>query len=134
MKRRTFIKNSSVAAVIGTGMVAQGCTGSNNGLLDETQIQHGVIFSLKHEKGSPEAIKFLEDGKRLLTSIPVVVNFQAFNQVSPKNDFEYGFTMVFNSMEDYKTYNEHPTHVGFVEERWMKEVSDFLEIDFKVFV
>jgi hypothetical protein len=34
-------------------------------------------------------------------------------------------------MEDYTTYNEHPVHVGFVEERWMKEVKDFLEIDFE---
>jgi hypothetical protein len=101
-------------------------------LLGETQIQHGVIFSLKHEKGSADAKKFLEDGRRILTGIPVVQDFQVFDQVSPKNDFEYGFSMVFDSMEDYKTYNEHPDHVAFVEERWMKEVRDFLEIDFEV--
>ncbi|MFC2090924.1 Dabb family protein, partial [Bacteroidota bacterium] len=104
----------------------------NSSGISKTQIQHGVIFSLKHEKGSPEAKKFISDGKRLLSSIPVVQDFQAFDQVSPKNDFQYGFTMVFNSMEDYQTYNEHPTHEAFVEERWKKEVSDFLEIDFKV--
>jgi len=131
MKRRTFIKNGGAAAIIGTGMVTQGFAGANDELLGDTQIQHGVIFTLKYEKGSPEAKKFLLDGKNLLTSIPVVNNFQVFDQVSAKNDFQYGFTMVFNSKEDYQTYNEHPTHVGFVEERWMKEVTDFLEIDFE---
>ncbi|MBE9518785.1 MAG: Dabb family protein, partial [Bacteroidetes bacterium] len=33
--------------------------------------------------------------------------------------------------EDYNTYNQHPDHVAFVQERWLKEVTDFLEIDFK---
>lgn len=132
MKRRNFIKNSGSAALAGSLILTQGCTMEKTGLLNDTQIQHGVIFSLKHEKGSPEAKQFLADGKRLLTSIPVVNDFQVFDQVSPKNDFQYGFTMVFNSMEDYTTYNEHPTHVAFVEERWMKEVEKFLEIDFKV--
>jgi len=132
MKRRTFIKNSGAAAIIGTGMVANSCTESNSGLLGETQIQHGVIFSLKYEKGSAETIKFLEDGRRILSSIPTVKNFQVFDQVSQKNDFQYGFTMVFNSLEDYVTYNEHPLHIDFVENRWMKEVEKFLEIDFEV--
>jgi hypothetical protein len=29
----------------------------------------------------------------------------------------------------YERYNHHPDHVRFVEERWLPEVSDFLEID-----
>jgi len=66
-----------------------------------------------------------------LEAIPVVRNFQAFQQTSEKNDFQYGFSMVFANQEDYTSYNEHPDHVAFVQERWMKEVSDFLEIDFK---
>ena len=131
MKRRTFIRNSGMAALIGTTMVSQGCTSDNEGILGETQIQHGVIFSLVHEKGSAEAETFLADGKRILTGIPVVKNFQVFRQVSLKNDYQYGFTMVFDSAADYKTYNEHPAHVAFVEERWMKEVTNFLEIDFE---
>jgi len=99
--------------------------------LKDSDIQHMVIFNLPYEEGSSEAQKFLEDGKRILTAISVVQNFQAFNQVSEKNDYQYGFSMVFASQDDYKTYNEHPDHVAFVEERWLKEVTDFLEIDFK---
>jgi len=133
MKRRTFLRNSGAAAIIGTSMITTGCTDNNGGLLGETQIQHGVIFSLKHESGSEEAMKFLEDGRKTLTEIPVVQNFQVFSQVSAKNEYDYGFTMVFDSMEDYNTYNMHPNHVAFVEERWMKEVEKFLEIDFEVF-
>ena len=95
------------------------------------EIQHMVIFNLPYAEGSVEAGKFLEDGTRILTAIPVVKNFQAFQQVSEKNDFQYGFSMVFANQEDYNTYNMHPDHVAFVQERWMKEVTEFLEIDFK---
>ena len=31
----------------------------------------------------------------------------------------------------YAAYNVHPDHVRFVEERWIPEVADFLEIDFR---
>ena len=33
--------------------------------------------------------------------------------------------------EDYESYNNHPDHCKFVEERWNTEVTDFMEIDFK---
>ena len=42
------------------------------------EIQHMVIFNLPYAEGSVEAGKFLEDGTRILTAIPVVKNFQAF--------------------------------------------------------
>ncbi len=133
MKRRNFIRNSSIAAVAGAGLAAGGCTPKNDQTLGATQIQHGVIFSLKHEPDSAAAKQFLEDGRRILTGIPVVQHFQVFDQVSNKNDYQYGFTMVFDSMEDYQAYNDHPDHVAFVEARWMKEVTQFLEIDFEVY-
>jgi hypothetical protein len=94
-------------------------------------IKHMVIFCLKHEVGSPEAAKFLEDGRVILSSIPTVVNFQAFKQVSVKNDYDYGFSMDFTDQAAYDFYNEHPKHTDFVTNRWLKEVSRFLEIDFQ---
>jgi hypothetical protein len=99
--------------------------------LEPGAIQHMVIFDLSCTKGSGEAKKFLQDGIEILTGIPVVRNFQAFKQVSPKNDYQYGFSMVFASREDYSTYNQHPHHVAFVQDRWNKEVTRFLEIDFE---
>ena len=112
-----------------TGMGIAGC--SNEQDLAEGHIQHGVIFSLTYPADSAVASKFLEDGRRILTAIPVVREFQVFRQVSQKNEYDFGFTMVFGSKEDYTTYNEHPDHKDFVENRWMKEVEKFLEIDFE---
>ena len=133
MERRNFLKNSSLAAAVGAGLVLSSCNGDNDQKLGNSQIQHGVIFTLKHDRGSVEAKNFLEDGRRILTGIPTVRHFQVFKQVSRKNEYEYGFTMVFDSQEDYETYNNHPDHVAFVEERWKKEVENFLEIDFEVY-
>ena len=99
----------------------------------EGEIQHMVIFDLNHEKGSALAEKFLKDGQQILSKIPVVQYFQVFNQVSLKNDYSYGFSMVFADKVAYETYNNHPDHVAFVENRWKKEVARFLEIDFKLF-
>jgi hypothetical protein len=99
--------------------------------MNNQNIRHMVIFNLKVPKGSPEAEKFLNDGKSILSSIPVVQNFGVFLQVSTKNDYDYGFSMDFSNQEDYDGYNEHPLHVQFVQERWLLEVDRFLEIDFQ---
>jgi hypothetical protein len=105
--------------------------GAENCALKKGEVQHMVIFTLSYPKGSAEAQKFIQDGTRILTGIPVVNNFQAFNQVSKKNKYQYGFSMVFANQTDYSIYNNHPDHVAFVQNRWLKEVSDFLEIDFE---
>ena len=97
----------------------------------EGWILHSVIFSLKHEKGSEEERRFLADGEHILTSIPVVKAFQVYRQVSAKNDYDFGFSMEFDSQEEYEAYNDHPLHSAFVSERWEKEVEKFLEIDYK---
>lgn len=93
-------------------------------------ILHSVIFSLKHEQDSEAERQFLDDGKRILSSIPTVTNFQAYKQVSTKNEFHHGFSMEFANQADYDTYNDHPLHVQFVNERWLTEVENFLEIDY----
>ncbi len=103
------------------------------GILGKEEIQHMVIFDLHHDKGSELALKFLNDGQRILSNISVVNNFQVFNQVSSKNDYTYGFSMIFSSTSDYDFYTNHPDHVSFVEIRWKKEVTRFQEIDFKPF-
>lgn len=94
-------------------------------------IIHSVVFTLKHDQASEQAEKFLQDGKQLLSSIPSVNNFQVFYEVSPKNNYQYGFSMEFASQADYDAYNVHPVHSAFVKERWEVEVAEFLEIDYK---
>ena len=97
----------------------------------------GIVNALilKTSKPSPRRITVASGSPaispHILTGIPVVRKFQAFNQVSAKNDYQYGFSMVFSNQADYATYNDHPDHVAFVRDRWLKEVTDFLEIDFQ---
>ncbi|MCM3172313.1 MULTISPECIES: Dabb family protein [unclassified Paenibacillus] len=98
--------------------------------MSNEQIIHSVVFSLKHEKGSAEEAKFIQDGKSMLSSIPTVNHFQVFREISPKNNYDFGFSMVFHNREDYEAYNAHPTHVEFVSNRWEKEVTQFMEVDY----
>jgi hypothetical protein len=100
--------------------------------VDKDSIVHSVIFNLKHPKGSPEETRFLEDGRAILCSIPVVRNFIVYRQVSPKNDYTFGFSMEFAHAGDYEAYNSHPLHEKFVKERWIVEVEGFLEIDYQL--
>ena len=139
MERRNFITQIGIGTfaagaaipLISDGMENPGKNGTTTPLTTK-EIRHMVIFDLSHEKGSPQAEKFLNDGGQILSKIPVVRNFQVFNQVSLKNDYTYGFSMEFDNPSDYATYNNHPDHVGFVENRWKKEVARFMEIDFKL--
>lgn len=92
---------------------------------------HSVIFNLKHAKGSEEETRFIEDGRSILSSIPVVKNFKVYRQTSPKNEFAFGFSMAFDNGTDFEAYNAHPLHEKFVKERWESEVENFLEIDYQ---
>jgi hypothetical protein len=93
-------------------------------------IRHTVVFRLKHPAGSAEEKKFLADAKAL-ARIPGVEKFEQLRQVSSKNDYTFGFSMEFADEAAYRGYNEHPDHVAFVRDRWMKEVDAFLEIDYE---
>ena len=53
-------------------------------------------------------------------------------QVGAKSEFRFGISMEFADQRGYDGYNEHPAHVRFVSERWLPEVSDFLELDYTV--
>ncbi len=92
-------------------------------------IRHTVVFTLKHAQGSTEEKKFLADAM-VLAKIPTVRKFEQLRQVSHKNDYKFGFSMEFDDQAGYDTYDQHPDHVAFVENRWKKEVTDFLEIDY----
>ena len=137
MERRTFFTRlgiGTLATCAALPLISNNVTGMESNTatpLKTGEIQHMVIFDLKHEKGSALADKFLKDGQQILSNLPVVQNFQVFDQVSLKNDYSYGFSMVFAGQQAYETYNNHPNHVAFVENRRKKEVTRFLEIDFK---
>jgi hypothetical protein len=92
-------------------------------------IRHTVAFRLRHPEGSPEEAAFLEAGAAL-AQIPGVEAFEVLREVSPKNEFRFGFSMEFADADAYAAYNAHPAHTSFVADRWVPEVVDFLEIDY----
>ncbi|MFF2889128.1 Dabb family protein [Paenibacillus sp. NPDC057967] len=92
-------------------------------------IKHMVVFSLHSGKDNEEVELFLRTSKDELAAIPGVEQFEVFRQVSPKADFDYGFSMVFADGQAYESYNNHPVHVQYVQERWLKQVNRFQEID-----
>src|SRR6478672_3866235 len=93
------------------------------------RIRHTVSFRLSHPEGSDEERDFLAAAEQL-GAIPGVEAFEVLAEVSPKNDFRFGISMEFADQAAYGAYNGHPDHVRFVEERWLPEVADFLEIDY----
>ena len=93
------------------------------------RIRHTVAFAVSHDEGSEEERDFLAAAARL-AEIPGVEAFEVLREVSPKNGFRFGLSMEFADQAAYDGYNEHPAHVAFVQERWLPEVSDFLEVDY----
>ena len=93
------------------------------------RIRHTVVFTPRHGAGSAEEVAFLAAGAALAT-IPGVEAFEVLREVSPKNDYRFGFSMEFADRAAYVAYNEHPRHVAFVQQRWLPEIADFLEIDY----
>jgi hypothetical protein len=93
------------------------------------RIRHTVAFTLAHPEGSPEERGFLEAAEQL-AAIPGVEAFELLAEVSPKNGYRFGISMEFADRAAYDGYNEHADHVRFVRERWLAEVSDFLELDY----
>ena len=97
--------------------------------MQSPRIRHTVAFVLGHEEGSGEEQDFLAAAARL-AEIPGVEAFEVLREVSPKNGFRFGLSMEFADQAAYDGYNEHPEHVAFVQERWLPEVAEFLEVDY----
>ena len=97
--------------------------------MNEGRIRHTVTFALVHPEGSAGERDFLDAAERLAT-VPGVEVFELLSEVSPKNGYRFGISMEFADRAAYSRYNEHPDHVRFVQERWLSEVSEFLELDY----
>jgi hypothetical protein len=93
-------------------------------------IRHTVVFRLKHPDGSEAERDFLSAAQQQLAPIPGVESFERLRQVSRKNQFRFGFSMEFADQRAYDAYSNHPAHNRFVQERWIPEVDEFLEIDY----
>jgi len=92
-------------------------------------IEHTVTFCLSHASGSEAESDFLQAAKEL-SSISGVRDFKIQRQTSEKHPHPFRITMTFATEVEYESYCEHPQHTAFVQDRWLKEVSDFQEADF----
>jgi hypothetical protein len=93
------------------------------------RIRHTVVFSLVHPEGSAAERDFLDAAERL-AAVPGVEEFELVDEVSSKNSYRFAISMEFADRAAYAGYNDHPDHVRFVQERWLAEVDDFLELDY----
>lgn len=94
-------------------------------------IRHTVTFRLKHAAGSIAERDFLLAACSL-SSIPGVQKFECLRQTSPKNTFTFGLSMEFADAKAYALYSGHAEHEAFVQQRWIPEVEEFLELDYEV--
>lgn len=92
-------------------------------------IRHTVAFRLKHVSGSAAERDFLQAACKL-ASIAGVQKFECLRQTSRKNGFNFGLSMEFADEAAYAFYSEHPEHTAFVQERWIPEVEEFMELDY----
>lgn len=93
-------------------------------------IRHSVIFTLTCPKNSVEEKAFFAAAAKL-ADIPGVLSFEALQQTSKKNHFDFGLSMEFESQLLYDAYSSHPAHQQFIEQYWVNYVQDFLEIDYE---
>jgi len=91
-------------------------------------IRHAAIFRLVHPAGSDQEARFLAKLAEL-SAISGVGSFEIAREISPKNDFDFAVSMVFDDAAAYEAYNIHPDHVAFVQSRWIPEVGAFMEHD-----
>ena len=94
-------------------------------------IRHTVTFKLKYQNGSIEESEFL-NAARKLSSLPAVQKFECLKEIGEKNNYDFGLSMEFEDMNAYEAYNNHPNHVRFVQDYWIPQVIDFIEIDYEL--
>ena len=98
--------------------------------LGHGRIRHTVVFTPTHAAGSAEETDLLAAAANL-AAIPGVEAFEILRETSPMNGYRFGLSMEFADAAAYASYNEHPDHVRFVQDRWLAEIEDFLEIDYE---
>jgi antibiotic biosynthesis monooxygenase (ABM) superfamily enzyme len=92
-------------------------------------ITHTVQFRFKQGLSELDKADFMT-ALHHLSTIPGVLDFGIFQQVSQGNSFEYLATMRFKNSEDYQKYTRDPQHTSFIDKEWIPKVEAFLEGDY----
>jgi Stress responsive A/B Barrel Domain len=89
-------------------------------------IQHTVVFRMNN---GADIDHFFARARELAT-IGGVNDFEVLRQVGRKNEFTHSLSMYFDDQSAYDTYTSHPDHRAFVNDVWLPNVADFLELDY----
>lgn len=93
-----------------------------------TNMRHAGLFNFKSTVTEEEKQTFFA-GIKDLETIPGVQKMEVSRQTSPKNKFQYGFSMEFGDEDMYSIYLIHPKNEAFVKNYWSKMVEDFMVLD-----
>ncbi|MBX3578284.1 MAG: Dabb family protein [Rhizobiaceae bacterium] len=93
-------------------------------------ITHTCVFRLRHAGGSAEEAAFVAAALEL-AAIAGVRNLDVVRQTSPKAPYSHCLTMEFATQADYDSYMAHPDHVAFTRDRWDREVTAFMILDYE---
>ena len=91
------------------------------------EIQHTVVFRLNNGADDRPTSSLRHAGSRRFGGVK---DFEVLRQVGQKNDFTHGLSMWFDDQSAYDSYNNHPDHLAFVNDVWLPNVADFLELDY----
>ncbi|CAM4203245.1 Dabb family protein [Cytophagaceae bacterium 50C-KIRBA] len=94
-------------------------------------IYHSVFLQFKSDLSQEQRDLFFSEAKKL-AEIPWVQSLECLREISPKNSYEFGLIMQFETDALYEAYTHHPDHVRFVENIWIPSVANFQEIDYTV--
>lgn len=116
MKRRSFIKNTSAAAVIGVLIPSSNASAAK----DEKVIAHYVLFWLKENLSEQEKIGFtgfFEELRKVSTikSLQYGAPANTTKRDVVDNSFSYNLLVHFKNMDDLNTYETHPIHLKAIE-------------------
>lgn len=112
--RRKFL---TTAAVFTAGIATQAMSSHNKNT--KKQLVHHVFFWLKNPGSAEERDKLIE-GLKSLSAIDVIqklhVGIPAATEKRDVVDASWAVSelMLFNNVEDQKTYQSHPVHLAFI--------------------
>jgi hypothetical protein len=118
VSRRSFIEKSSLALASAATVSAM----ATPALSAETpsMFVHHVYFWLKNLSSKQDQAKLLK-GLQTLTSIDVIKTWHIgipadTNRPVIEKSYQFSLLLIFNNRKDQDTYQNHPTHLKFVED------------------
>lgn len=119
--RRSFLRKSLAGiGLLSFPLLSKKASASEMKIALHDSFLHHVYFWLK-EPDNPTACKRFEEGLALLVTIPEIKLYHTGKPVKSDREvvddsFTYSYLAVFDNKADQDIYQDHPTHLKFIEE------------------